>query len=172
MLFIPEGPPGAAPIRWLSNLVDLLIFILGAVMVGIVFFNVLIHFFRFDIAMTTELCEFMMTWVTFLGAAAAVRRGAHMTITEFIDKLTGKKRFIADGFVQCFSAAVLAVCVWYGVNVVNLNWGNVLTVLYWPKATQYMALPAGCGLALIFTVYDLYLIGRGVPREERYGGGE
>lgn len=172
MLFIPEGPPAPAPIRWLSNTVDILIFILGTGMVGIVFFNVLIHVVRFDIAMTIELCEFMMTWATFLGGAAAARRGIHMTITEFIDKWNEKHRFIADLLVQLFCSVVLAVSVWYGFKVVNLNWGNVLTVLYWPKALQYMALPVGFGFALIFTLYDLYLIIRRIPREQRYGEGE
>jgi len=43
---------------------------IGAVMVVLVFCNVVMHVFRRDIAWTTELCEFMMVWATFLGGAS------------------------------------------------------------------------------------------------------
>lgn len=172
MLGISTPPMAPAPIRWISNFLDGVILFLGACMVGIVFFNILNRIFQFNVAMTTELCEFMMTWVTFLGGAAAARRGIHMTITEFIDKLDEKKRLIADGLVQVFCAVVMVVCIWYGISVVNMNWENLLTVLGWSKAWQYMGLPIGFGFSLIFTLYDIYLIMRGVSREERYGAGE
>jgi TRAP-type transport system small permease protein len=172
MLFLPQGPPGLAPVRWLTSLVDLTIVLVGTIMVGLVSTNVLIHVMRFDIAWTTELCEFMMTWVTFLGGAAAARRGVHMAITEFVDKLSERGRLFADAAIQVFCAGVLAVVVYYGVSIVNHNWGNQMTVLHWPMAFQYLALPVGCGLALVFILFDLVEITRGVPRDVRYGGGE
>jgi len=169
MLFIPKGPPGPLPIRWLTDCVDVTIIVMGFVMVGIVSFNVAIHVVKFDVAWTTELCEFLMTWVTFLGGAAAARRGAHMTITEFIDKLSGRPRFVADAFVQGFCALVMLVCVYFGFGLVNRTWGTDLVILRWPIAVQYLALPVGCGLALLFMLFDLFQILRGVPRAVRYG---
>jgi TRAP-type transport system small permease protein len=172
MVFKIKAPPGPAPIRWLTGLVDLAILFVGTCMVGLVSANVLIHVVKFDIAFTTELCEFMMTWVTFLGGAAAARRGIHMTITEFVDKLPAKGRFWADGAIQVFCSAVLLVCVLYGSRIAKLTWGNEMTVLHWPLGVQYMALPVGSAFALVFILSDLYQIIRGVPREIRYGGGE
>ncbi len=167
-----KAPSGPAPIRWLTSLVDLAIIAVGTLMVVLVSLNVLIHIIKFDIAFTTELCEFMMTWVTFLSGAAAVRRGAHMSITEFVDKLSAKKRFGADAAIQVFCSVVLCLCVVYGISLVNFNWGNQMTVLHWPMAVQYMALPVGCFLMLVFMLFDLYQIIRGVPRDVRYGRGE
>ena len=92
MPFLPPGPPGPAPIRWLSMAVDCTTAAIGTVMVVLVFVNVMAHIFNQDIAWTTEFCEFMMVWATFLGGASAARRGAHMTITEFIDMLKGRSR--------------------------------------------------------------------------------
>jgi TRAP-type C4-dicarboxylate transport system permease small subunit len=138
-------------------------------MAVLVFCNVLMHLFHQDIAWITELCEFMMVWVTFLGGASAAHRGAHMTITEFIDKLTGKSRLKADAAVQVLCLAVLLLLVWYGTGIVMANWGNILTVLDWPMAFQYLALPVGSAASLVFVVYDLIRILRGKPREERYG---
>jgi len=169
MPLLPAGPPGPAPIRWLSMAVDCATVAIGAVMVALVFVNVMAHIFNQDIAWTTEFCEFMMVWVTFLGGASASRRGAHMTITEFIDKLTGTSRLWGDAAIQVVALVVLVIMVWYGLVIVDANWGNVLTVLNWPMALQYLALPIGSGASFIFVAYDLVLILRGKTHEERYG---
>lgn len=166
---LPAGPPAPPAVQWLGAVVDYTMVAIGAIMSVLVFCNVVMHLFHYDIAWTTELCEFMMVWVTFLGGASAARRGAHMTITEFIDKLTGKSRLKADAAVQALCLVVLALLVWYGMGIVMANWGNILTVLDWPMAFQYLALPVGSAVSLVFVGYDLVQILRGTPREQRYG---
>ena len=109
-----------------------------------------------------------MVWVTFLGGAAAAQRGAHMSINEFLDKLQPQRRRWADAAVQCFTLIVLGVVLFYGVRIVQGSWGNVLTTLEWPMAWQYMPLPLGIGLMLVFVGWDFIQILRGVPREQRY----
>ncbi len=86
-----------------------------------------------------------------------------------VDKLTGKFRLRADAAVQMLCLVVLALLVWYGMGIVMANWGNILTVLDWPMAFQYLALPVGSGISLVFVGYDLIQILRGTPREQRYG---
>jgi TRAP-type C4-dicarboxylate transport system permease small subunit len=151
-------------------MVDHAVVAIGAVMVILVFFNVVMHIFHMDIAWTTEFCEFMMVWATFLGGACAARRGAHMTITEILDKLSGLPRRGADALIQIFALAVLLLLVWYGWGIVSANWGNVLTVLEWPMAFQYLALPLGSAVSFVFVTFDFVQIVRGKSREERYGG--
>lgn len=109
-----------------------------------------------------------MVWVTFLGGAAAAQRGAHMSINEFLDKLTVGRRRWADAAVQGFTLIVLAVVLFYGVRIVQGSWGNVLTTLEWPMAWQYMPLPLGVGLMGVFVGWDFIQILRRVPRELRY----
>jgi len=138
-------------------------------MIVLVFVNVLFHIAGGDIAWTTELCELLMVWVTFLGGAAATRRGLHMSITEFLDKLGPVARQWADGAIVCLNFIVLALLTWYGTGIVNASWGNELTVLRVPMATQYLALPIGAGTMAVFMCWDLVQILRGRTREQRYG---
>jgi TRAP-type C4-dicarboxylate transport system permease small subunit len=91
-----------------------------------------------------------------------------MTITEFIDKLQPAQRRWADLVVQSACLAMLIVLARYGWSLVNANWGNVLTVLEWPMAWQYMGMAVGCTLMAVFVAWDLWQIARGVPRETRY----
>lgn len=137
-------------------------------MAVLVFFNVSLHLVSKDLAWVTELGELLMVWVTFLGGACASQRGAHMSITEFIDKLAPAQRRWADALVQALCLGMLAVLVRYGWSLVAGNWGNLLTVLEWPMAIQYMGMAVGCTLMAVFVAWDLVQILRGVPRAARY----
>ena len=124
-----------------------------------------------DIAWTTELCEFMMVWATFLGGASRRVAGRHMTITEFLDKLSEANAAPGGrchpGVLPGRPRAAGLVSEWASSMA---NWGNVLTVLDWPMALQYLGLPVGSAAMLVFVAFDLIQILRGKSREERYGG--
>lgn len=155
--------------RLLGELIDWSIIVIGAVMILLVFGNVIFHISGRDIAWTTEFCELLMVWVTFLGGAAASRRGLHMTITEFLDMLAPAGRRYADAVIQLLCLGVLGLLVWYGMGIVNATWGSELTVLHIPMAVQYLALPVGAGAMALFVAWDLAQIVAGRSRAERYG---
>jgi len=169
MSLLPPLPPSPAPIRLLGRLIDWTVVAMGAAIVVVVFINVVMHQLDRDIAWTTEFGEFIMVWATFLGAAAASRRGGHMAISEFIDMVPGRLRLAVDLAIQALVVLTLLLLVWYGWGCVMANWGNRLTVLDWPMAWQYLALPLGSAAALIFVVYDAVLMVQGKSRAERYG---
>lgn len=156
------------PMQALGRLVDWAVIAIGGTMAALVFFNVSLHVVGKDLAWVTELGELLMVWVTFLGGACAAQRGAHMTITEFIDKVPEPHRRWADAGVLALCLAMLVVLVRYGWALVRANWDNQLTVLEWPMAVQYMGMALGCTLMAVFVAFDLWQTLRGVPRSERY----
>ena len=166
---LPPAPPVPAPLRLIGEAVDWVIVAIGAVMIVLVFFNVVTHLFGRDLAATTELCELLMVWVTFLGGAAAARRGTHMSITELIDKLAPKWRRFTDLGIVAASDAVLGLLVWYGWGITVAGWTNQLTVLDIPMSFQYLALPVASLITLLFVLWDGVQIFRGLSREERFG---
>ena len=165
-------PPAPMPIRLLGRAVDWVVIVIGAVMATMVFLNVCLHLVHLDMAWVTEFGELLMVWVTFLGGACAAQRGAHMTITEFIDKLPPHRRRWADLAVQTACLVMLGVLVRFGWSLVGSNWDNQLTVLQWPMAIQYMGMAVGCTLMALFVAWDVWQILRGVPRDVRYGPNE
>lgn len=162
----------ALPIHLLARLIDWALVIAASAMILLVIFNVAAHAAGHDLAQTTEACELLMVWVSFLGGASIIRRSGHMTITEFIDKLGDRTRRLADLLIQAFSLVILAILFWSGLTIIDNNWGNILTVLQIPMSWQYMPLSIGSGAGMIFVAYDIYLILRGKSREERYGVNE
>jgi TRAP-type C4-dicarboxylate transport system permease small subunit len=169
MRLLPPGPAEPAPLRWLGTATDVGIVLLGSALVVVVFCNVVLHAFDRDIAWTTEFGELVTVWTTFLGAAAAVRRNAHMAVTELVDLVPEPApRLVVDALIQIMVATVLALLVWKGGIAAQAGWGSVLTVLDWPMAVQYLSLPVGSGIALVFVLWDLLQIARRVPRARRY----
>jgi TRAP-type C4-dicarboxylate transport system permease small subunit len=166
---LPPGPAAPAPLRWLGAAVDMAVVLLGAALVVVVFSNVVLHAFNADIAWTTEFGELVTVWTTFLGVAAAVRRNAHMAVTELIDLVPEPgPRLAADALIQLMVGVMLLLLVWKGGVAANASWGSVLTVLDWPMAVQYLSLPVGSAIALVFVAWDLVQIARRVPRQQRY----
>lgn len=157
-----------APLRWLGRAVDWAVIVMGGTMIVLIFCNVVLHALARDLAWVTELGEFLMVWVTFLGGVCAAQRGAHMAIHELLDKLEPARRRLADLAVLAFCMAVLGVLLVYGLRIVAASWNNTLTTLLWPMAWQYMPLPVGAGLMLVFTGWDFFLTCKGVPRDQRY----
>jgi TRAP-type C4-dicarboxylate transport system permease small subunit len=169
---LPPGPPAPAPIRWLARLVDWSVVLIGAVMATLVFVNVIVHnLFDGDIAWTTEFCELLMVWVTFLGGAAATRRGSHMVVGELIGRLHGAARRYADAGIQLLVLVTLGLLAWYGVGIADAGRMSELTVLGWPMATQYAALPVASVITMVFVLWDLVAILAGRSHAERYGEG-
>lgn len=169
---LAPAPAAPWPIRTLGRALDWAVVIIGAAMAGLVFVNVALHLVGRDLAWVTELGELLMVWVTFLGGACAAQRGAHMTITEFIDKLDARRRRWADAAVQALSLAVLLLLVRHGWSLVQGNWGNQLTVLEWPMAVQYMGMAVGVTAMALFVGWDFVQTLRGAPRDARYGASD
>lgn len=168
---LSAGPPAPRAIQWLARLVDWSIVVIGATMATLVFVNVILHLVERDIAWTTEFCELLMVWVTFLGGAAATRRGAHMVIGELVGCLADAARRYADAAIQLVVLVTLGLLVWYGVGIADAGRTSQLTVLGWPVASQYAALPVASVITMVFVLWDLVEILRGRTRVERYGEG-
>jgi TRAP-type C4-dicarboxylate transport system permease small subunit len=154
--------PEPTPLRWLGDGVDIAITLLGAALLTVMSANVLARaFLNADIAWNTEFGEFALVWATFLGGAAAARRGAHMCITEFIDKLPTRPRRFVELAIRLAILALLLLLVRAGVTIVDRTMDQQMSVLYWPVGLQYLAMPVGSGLTLVFVAYETWLIARG-----------
>ncbi len=168
MFFHRPATPEPRWLRLLGDAIDLAVVVLAGVLLLVMLANVSARVaLNSDIAWNTEFGEFVLLWATFLGGAAAARRGAHMRITELIDKMGPSLSRAVEIATRIGTAAVLACLVWYGTTIVQSTMEQEMTVLHWPIGVQYLAMPVGSGLALIFVLHEIWLLalGRPVPQE-------
>jgi TRAP-type C4-dicarboxylate transport system permease small subunit len=76
---------------------------------------------------------------------------------------------MADAAIQVVVLVTLGLLFWYGIGIADAGRMSELTVLGWPMATQYAALPIASAVTMVFVGWDLYEILCGRTHEERYG---
>ncbi|MFT6656982.1 TRAP transporter small permease [Maritalea sp.] len=148
-----------AILRGLSALIDLLLIIAGASIVILVFVNAALRGFAgFDLAWSLEVTAFLLLWVTFLGCAAAVARGAHMRVTEIVEAALPKtaKLWLAR-IIDLAIIALLISLIITGASISSHTWAQKTTVLYWPVGLLYASMPVGIFLSLVFHLYNVGL---------------
>jgi TRAP-type C4-dicarboxylate transport system permease small subunit len=105
----------------LDHSLELLVMAVVAVLVVDVLWQVFTRFIlKNPSTWTEELAIFMLIWVSLLGAAVALNRGAHLGIDYFVGKLSPRKRLYTEIFVfLCISIFSLTVMVIGGIDLVS-----------------------------------------------------
>jgi len=162
-LYRPARPEPAI-LRWIGDAVDIAVTTLAALLLFVMFANVAARLLlNTDIAWNTEFGEFVLLWATFLGGASAARRGAHMRITEFVEAMPPAFGHATEIATRVGVIVLLGLLIWYGLSIANSTMGQEMTVLHWPMGVQYLAMPAGSALALLFVLYETLLVVKGEP---------
>jgi len=129
----------------LDRLLEVLVMVVMAVLVLDVLWQVFTRLaLRSPSTWTEELAIFMLIWVSLLGAAVALGRGAHLGIDYFVGKLPERIRLATEVLVF-LSVAVfsLSVMILGGVDLVssNLELGQVSPAMHVKMGYVYLAVP-------------------------------
>lgn len=156
--------------RVLGDAIDLAIVGLGTALITVMSVNVLSRAaLNADIAWNTEFGEFTLVWATFLGGAAAARRGAHMRLTELLGQFAPSVRRATEIVTRLAVLVLLALLVARGAIIVERTLDQLMSVLYWPVGLQYLAMPVGSGLAFVFVAYETFGLVTGAPAFDETG---
>ncbi len=154
--------PEPVPLRVLGDAIDLSIAVLAAALLLVMCANVASRAaLNINIAWNTEFGEFVLLWATFLGGAAAARRGAHMRITEFVEAMPPRLRYAVEVATRVAVIVILAFLVWRGLLLAERTMDQQMTMLGWPVGVQYLSMPAGSALALVFVIHETALVAAG-----------
>ena len=144
--------------RVLDRLLEVLVIVVMAVLVLDVLWQVFTRLVLKDPSTwTEELAVFMLIWVSLLGAAVALGRGAHLGIDYFVGKLPVRARLGTEVIVfLSVSAFSLLVMVIGGVDLVasNLDLGQESPALRVKVGYVYLAVPIS-GFFLVFYSIEL-----------------
>jgi TRAP-type C4-dicarboxylate transport system permease small subunit len=143
-------------LRWLGIAIDWTVAAAGTLVIALVFYNVLSRYLLYtDVAWSSELCTLLLIWITFIGGAMAVRRNAHLGVTEFIMGLKPAARSRADALVLALTALALGLLVYFGITLTLMSWDNIAVAIRISNGWWYLAMPVGCALMLVFVLHQL-----------------
>ncbi len=149
--------------RVLEWAITLFFFIILALTVILV---ILRYGFNESIIGGNELMEYLFIYTTAIGAAAALGRRKHIKITWFVDKLSPLYRKIADILGLSLVALINAVMIYYSVPWIRTVGGFESPVLRLPNRMIQIIVPIGCGLVILYCVYQI-LVTAAVGRAEK-----
>ena len=140
----------------IDKTLDISLIIILAAMTGIVAANVFCRFILgFSIYWGDELAQTLIVWLTFLGAAVAIRDGSHYTFSYLANKLKG--RALRVYIVTCDLLVVVSILIlgYYSLRITQgiANW--ILPALEISRAWVYVSAPLGCLFMLYYSISQL-----------------
>jgi TRAP-type C4-dicarboxylate transport system permease small subunit len=129
-----------------------LILFLSAMAV-VVFLEVIFRYLiRLPLFWTEELARYCLVWASLLGASVALKKGEHIAITLFTDRLPKRAGLAFEQAAHISVAFILAVMLWGGVALVFITRSQISPALRIPMAFPYMALPVSSGIMLLHVI--------------------
>ncbi len=109
------------------------------------------YMLHMSISLTEEVATNLFGFLSFIGAAIAAERGAHLGLTVITDLLPPRANRRAQIFSCFISAALLLFILVLGVDMVThqIRLGNVSPGLQWPEWIFGCMVPLGCALVAV-----------------------
>ena len=140
----------------IDRVLDALLFGVLATMAGIVAANVFCRFvLQFSLYWGDEAAQALLVWLTFLGAAVAVRERAHYAFDYLATYSRGALQLIVGVASRVIALLILLAFLYWSARV---TWGIrpwTMPAMGISRAYVYAAGPVGSALMLLYGVRDL-----------------
>jgi TRAP-type C4-dicarboxylate transport system permease small subunit len=149
----PPRTPGAAE-RAFVRANEAAVVAMAATMVVLVATNVVCRYgLDFSLVWAEEVSQYLMVWVTFVGAGLALRQGRHVAVEMLQDRLhAGRRRALRWGLFGLMLAFLLVVTL-LGLQFAWFARDMETPVLNIPLAIPYLAVPVGTLLAAVHLAF-------------------
>jgi TRAP-type C4-dicarboxylate transport system permease small subunit len=123
---------------FLNRISKVLLGMIVGSMLSIILLQVILRYvFRSGFSWAEEVTVFLMAWMTFLGAAIAVKQAEHINIEMLVDRLPGKVRRTVIFISKLLMLLFVIIFSYYGylfaIGSFNFS-SNVLRIpLFWPR---------------------------------------
>ncbi len=149
--------------RGILRFVDVFADVVGGIALAFMVFCVLLQVFvRYFVnlmrvvsfAWTEEMARFLLIFVTFWGAAIAMRRREHITIPILIDRVSPRVRLFLRLVFIAIMGFFLAVVIVGSTTMMRVTWRTpVGSGISWLTVGRvYIFVPLGCGLMVLYLV--------------------
>ena len=110
---------------------------------------------KFSLYWGDELTQVLMVWLTFLGAAVAIREHAHYRFDYISQKLRGRiKRLYQLTTKIIVLVTIILLLYWSTLITIGIrSW--IMPAMEYSRAWVYGACPVGCVFMLIYCIRDL-----------------
>lgn len=107
------------------------------------------YLFNQSLYFSEELNQFLIIFVTFVGCSYAARQSRHVSMSAFIEHLTGKPAAVTLLLINLLTAALMLWLAWAAVDYVQsaARIGRSSSALQVPLHYIYLLIPLGLGMS-------------------------
>jgi TRAP-type C4-dicarboxylate transport system permease small subunit len=138
---------------YLTKIVEFIMVSLTIVMVALVTYQVFERYIlHYTPPWSEEMAVYLMIWFGIIGIAVGVRRGSHMALNFFADKMPHS---VQNGleYLKYFLILIYSSLLTYeGINMVELTMNQRSPAIGLPVGYVYLALPVSTTLIILFTL--------------------
>lgn len=124
--------------------------LLAAMTITVALQIVLRYFFASPLPWGEEITRYMFVYLIFLGAAAGIHAGVHVSIDAIVIRLPPRAHRVMELVAKIIVAAFLVVLVIFGTQLALNTLGQRSPALGIPIGLAYFAIPLGALLGLLF----------------------
>jgi TRAP-type C4-dicarboxylate transport system permease small subunit len=142
--------------RYFARVVDIFAIYLLSILVIVVFVNVCSRYaLNLSLAWSEELAKILLVWVTFIGAAAASRRGRHLKIEDVLKRMEEQRQRKMYIYINVIVSLFLVFMIWKGFSFSIAMKDTVTDALRISNMILYAALPVGAILMLPYSIRNI-----------------
>lgn len=139
----------------LNHIEEVIIVSMFALMVIIIFVQVIMRKAGNSLSWSEELGKFLFVWISWMGISLGQREGEHIKITMLTDRLPLRLAQIVNIISDIVVIIICAVIFYYGVELVvaqgNVPYAGIKISTSW----GYLAVVLGCGLMILRTLVSI-----------------
>lgn len=156
-------------IYFIDKLEEFSLIIMYATMVIIIFIQVIMRYvFNNSLSWSEELGKFIFVWLSWIGISIGAKRGEHIKLTMFVDRLSPKGAQISNIFSELIVIGICAVTAYYGSTLVasqsKVHYAGIKISMAW----GYLSVVLGCVLMILrsfISIVDSAVLIKGQGKE-------
>ena len=119
-----------------------------------------------------EIPRYLLVWITYLGAALAIKYKEHISLDVFFNLLPLKARQVGHLFLNGLIAIVAVIMVVYGIGLVNHFGDDKMESIPLTNFWLYLVMPISGTLMLLYLAQDTWKRIRGLGKAEEASSSE
>ena len=113
------------------------------------------YVFNNSLSWSEELGKFLFVWLSWIGISIGAKKGEHIKLTMFVDKLSPKGAQISNIISELIVIGICGVTAYYGSTLVMSQSGVHYAGIKISMAWGYLSVVLGCALMILRSIISI-----------------
>ena len=155
--------------EWITTIVKYVMLVQASMIFVIICFSVFTRYLlNYVPSWSEEVPRYLLVWITYLGAALAVKYKEHLSLDVFFNMMPLRARQVGHLILNVLIGIVGVILLVFGTGMVRQFGGDLMESIAVQNIWFYLAMPISGGLMILYIIQDTWksILGLGEQKEE------